>query len=246
MSSFVKAVTLVTLKLLWTHFTLAGWKTGFGKSGCIWHHAILRNSLWLTWKFCTWNIFWAGLFKSSQSWFFFKPAAVVESPLTPCSAAGLNVGQGSPLPSPPSATSLLSCLIQSKLACWGLFSYRYPIKQRLLCWSSSESQHCREHNSVHVKLTQTLVPCSSFTSTQFWSWYAWAQHWFWHHCCGDMMACRCSVWISLQCFLLILSLQYVICANTLFNTFLELMGYFCFPSDFHATAAMLFSSCALL
>lgn len=58
-----------------------------------------------------------------------KPAAVAERRLGPCSAAGLNVGQGSPLPSLPSSTSLLSCLIQSKLACRGLFSYRSPVNK---------------------------------------------------------------------------------------------------------------------
>lgn len=42
------------------------------------------------------------------------------------SAAAVNVGQGRPASSLPSATRLLSCLIQWKLACRGLFCHRTP------------------------------------------------------------------------------------------------------------------------
>ncbi len=150
------------------------------------------------------KVFWAGIVFKVRVDISAKPAAVAERRLSPCSAAGLNMGQGSPLPSLPSATSLLSCLIQSKLACRGLFSYRSPVNKDFsvgppLTHSAVGSARLRARgvNTDPGTLQQLQIitiwslACVYELSTLVW-----------HHCCGDMTACRCSVWIALQCFLL--------------------------------------------
>lgn len=109
-------------------------------------------------------------------------------------------GQGGPQSSLPSATSLLSCLIQSKLACGGLFATISPVNKE-----SSVSPALTHHSEWNAQRRPRSVkrPWYPVVAADYCLWQVLISSVLWFDTSAvEAAVCRSSVRIMLQRFLL--------------------------------------------
>ena len=179
---------------------------------CICRHAVLRKCEQPSCQFSARTFFSRSSFELIL--YIWKARVDISAgPVPPGSSAGLNVGQGSPLPSPLPATG------HRPPAYYPVWSNQsWPAGDYLATVPSANKD-----SSVGPALTHsagTLVPGLGFRPAQFCLCRVCLSSalWFWHHCCGDSTACENHAAVFPA---------ELVCALThSLDTFVVLMAYF--------------------